>query len=292
MAKQSYKIPDSLDKSFMDVEIAVQSNDGVGLKPLPLKVILSWIVSALVCLYMVLQSFVSAGNVVAKVFFVITWFGLTALLLRENKTKQMQFTLIPTLLNYVNKRNRTVITRKSAPANDFRGVAGIDNVVEDTGLINFIDGTYGFAYRVVGTGSILLFDEDRDAILNRVDSFYRKMKTDYEIIFLTSKESQKVYRQVANLKKRFDNLDESDTELRGLAEQQYYYLKDVVGGSFRSTHQYMIIKADNKEALLTAKNMLQSECEGSTLMIKQCTALTGDDLVNLHALVFKGEESV
>lgn len=291
MAKQSYKIPDTLDKSFLDVEIAVQGKNGVGLKPMPLKVILSFIVSILICAFMVLKSFVSVGSLFAKILFVLVWTGLTFLLLRENKTKQMQFTMVPTVLQYT-KRNRTIITRSAAKANDFYYLCGIKEIDEESGMISYADGTYGFMYRVVGSGSVLLFDEDRDAIINRVDSFYRNMKTEYEIIFMTSRESQKVYKQVANLKRRYDALDEDDTELRALANTQYAYLKDYVGGVYRSIHQYMLIKADNREHLMTGKNMLQAEVENSTLMIKQCSALFGEELYNTLRLIYKGKESV
>lgn len=290
MAKQSYKIPDTLDKSFLDTEIAIKNDDGIGIRPTSLKVILSFLVSVLLCFWIVSKSFISAGSVPEKILFAILWFALTVVLLREDRTGQMQFMMVPTFFNYLFKSNRVVLTRSTAYANAFYGIVGISDINLDTGLITYSDGTYGYMYRVVGSGSVLLFDEDRDAILNRVDSFYRKMKTDYEIIFLTAKESQKVYRQVANLKKRYDKLD--DDELKAVADMEYDYLKNYVGGSFRSTHQYMIIKADNKEALMTGKNMLQSEVENSTLMIKQCTALFGEDLYNVLRSVYKGKESV
>lgn len=290
MAKQSYKIPDTLDKSFLDTEIAIKNDDGIGIRPTSLKVILSFLVSVLLCFWIVSKSFISAGSVPEKILFAIIWFALTVVLLREDRTGQMQFMMVPTFFNYLFKSNRVVLTRSTAYANAFYGIVGISDINLDTGLITYNDGTYGYMYRVVGSGSVLLFDEDRDAILNRVDSFYRKMKTDYEIIFLTAKESQKVYRQVANLKKRYDKLD--DDELKAVADMEYDYLKNYVGGSFRSTHQYMIIKADNKEALMTGKNMLQSEVENSTLMIKQCTALFGEDLYNVLRSVYKGKESV
>ena len=68
--------------------------------------------------------------------------------------------------------------------------------------------------------------------------------------------------------------------------------KNVVGGSFRSIHQYLIIKADNTEALTVAKNMLQSEVENSSYMFKQCTALFGDDIYDVFRTIYKGKESV
>ena len=51
----------------------------------------------------------------------------------------------------------------------------------------------------------------------------------------------------------------------------------------------MIIKGDNKEALMRAKNVLQSEVENSSLMIKQCVPLYYDDIVEILKLIYSGE---
>lgn len=43
-AKQSYKIPASLNADYLnDMEITLRNNDGIGLKPLPIKVILFYL---------------------------------------------------------------------------------------------------------------------------------------------------------------------------------------------------------------------------------------------------------
>lgn len=290
--KQSYKIPDTLDKSVGDMEIAIKSSDGIGIRPLPLKVIMSYFGSGVLCVWLIQNTFIGFGGTFLIMLFVLVWAALTLLLMKVDKTKQMQVEMVPAVFGYLPKSSRYVLTRRTSSAVSFYYIAGIEKINERTGLIEYADGTFGFMYRVVGTGSILLFDEDRNAILNRVDSFYRKMKTDYELIFLTAKESQKVYRQVANLKKRYDDLGYEDDDLRALADMQYDYLKNHVGGSFRSIHQYLIIKADNKEALNVGRNQLQSEVENSSMMIKQCAALFGQDLIDVLGSIYKGKESV
>ena len=83
---------------------------------------------------------------------------------------------------------------------------GIRNIDENSGLIEFLDGSFGSMYRVVGAASALLFEDDKEAILDRVDNFYRKMGFDVEIIKITTKESQKIYHQAAYLKEQYDNL--------------------------------------------------------------------------------------
>ena len=292
MAKETYKIPETLDKSMGDMEISLQSSDGVGVKPMPIKVILMYAVSVILWFFAIAKTFIADGGIGLIIVFTGLWFGMTALLLHRDKTNIPQMSLVVSMINYLPKNLRYVVTRNNAPAKDFYQIAGIEDIDGDKGLITFTDGTYGYMYRVVGTGSILLFDEDRKAILDRVDSFYRKMKTEYELIFITSKEAQKIYRQVARLKERYDNLDFDDPELRAVADMEYNYLKNVVGGSFRSIHQYLIIKADNTEALTVGKNMLQSEVENSTYMFKQCTALFGNDIYDVFRTIYKGKESV
>lgn len=292
MAKDSYKIPDTLDKSMGDMEISLQSSDGIGARPMPIKIILMYALSIILWFFAVAKTFIADGGIGLIIVFSALWFALTALMLHRDKTGLPQASLVVSMLNYLPKNLRYVVTRNSAPAKDFYTIAGIEDIDGEKGLITFTDGTYGYMYRVVGTGSILLFDEDRKAILDRVDGFYKKMKPEYELIFITSKEAQKIYRQVARLKERYDNLDFDDPELRAVADMEYNYLKNVVGGSFRSIHQYLIIKAENTEALTVGKNMLQSEVENSSYMFKQCTALFGNDIYDVFRTIYKGKESV
>lgn len=289
MSKTSYKIPVDLDQSFADMEISLQAGDGVGPKPMPMKVIFFALCSALVCFWCVMNTFIGTGPTWAVVMFVVLWIILSVLLIRYDATKQMYVQMVPALLGYIPKSARHVVTRSNSRANEFYGISNIKDINKKTGLVTFADDTYGYFYRVVGSASILVFDDDKAAILRRVDSFYRKFTTDAEIIYMTVKESQKVYRQVANLKRRYDNLEIRDPDLIALANEQFGILKNHVGGSFRSIHQYMILKADSKEALTLAKNVLQSEVENSSLMIKQCTPLYGNDIYDLLRMIFRGK---
>lgn len=289
MAKNVYGIPADLNATYADMEIAIQSKDGVGAKPLPIKVILTYVGSIMLCFYICSQTIVKYGELWQIVLFVVLWIALTLVLAKYDGTKRMQIQLIPTLLNYIPKANRYIITRTSSSANAFYRIAGIKNIDETSGLVSWEDGTYGYWYRVVGSASVLLFDEDRNAILNRVDMFYRKMNTDAECVFLTAKESQKVYRQIANLKRRYDALNVDDAELKACAEEQFTILKHYVGGSFKSIHQYLVIKADNKEALIQTKNVVQSEVENSTLMIKQCIPMYKEDIDSVLHTIYSGK---
>lgn len=271
------------------MEIAIQTQNGMGVKPLPIKVILTYIGSVVLCFYVCSHTIVAAGSTAQIILFVILWVLTTLFLARFDKTKRMSVELIPVLLNYIPSAHRKVSTKDTASASPFLGMVGIQNINQKTGLVTYTDGTFGYWYRVVGSASILLFDDDRELILNRVDSFYQKLSPECEVSFITTKSAQKIYKQVASLVRKYKALGVKDADLTFLLNEQLGVLRDYVGGSFKSVHQYMIVKGDNKEALITAKNVLQSEVENSSLMIKQCIPLYYDDIVEVLKLIYGGE---
>lgn len=292
MAKQSYKIPESLDQSPWDIEVAVRSDSGLGFKPLPLKFIAAIIFSGLGCFWMVNVSFVASMSILYKVLFIITWILASLLLVRLDKSNTLMLARVPVLINYIPKAARKVSCRTGDNAGPFYSIVNIEDVDEDRGLIKFTDGDVAFVYRVVGSASILLFPDDRDAILDRVDAFFRNMKPDYEIIFVTCKEAQNVKRQLRNMDARASRLRNDDPDLRALIDMEKYYLKEHVGERYRSVHQYMLLKAHNEEALQMAQNVLESEVQSSTLMIKRCVALYDDELHGFFQSIYRGKESV
>lgn len=289
--KPSYKIPYGLNESYADMNISLHTKDGSVGTVLPIKVVLSYVCSFLVCMYLMMNTFVgSMSTIVQKVLFVILWVALTITLASYDTTNRMNIQLVPVVLKYLPKKNRHVYTRANRVATPFFNLVGIEEIHDD-GLVDFIDGTYGYWYRVVGSASILLFDADKEAIVNRVDAFFRKWNSDSEVLFTTMKESQKVYRQVSSLRHRYENLQSSDADLRALAEEQFSILKDYVGHEFKSIHQYMLIKAANKEALNVSVNILQSEVENSSLMIKQCVPLAYDDVIEMYQSIYRKGDS-
>lgn len=287
MPKISYKIPTSLNRSFLDHEVAL-SGGGFQAKPLPMKVLLFWAGSILTLFWVASSTFVAQASWWLITLVVIWWLITTAFLGQYSKTKEMKFASVPALLAYVPAAARRVLTRSSTNPSAFYSVVGIDNV-DETGLIKYADGTVGQGYLVVGSASILLFDEDRKSILNRVDSFWRKVETNCEFTFVTTKEPQRVYHQIANLERRNLALEVRDPELKELMDEQYDILNDYVGKQFASIHQYLLLKGDNLEALRRGHSVLQSEVENSSLMIKGCTMLNGDEVTDMLTVLYKGK---
>lgn len=286
MAKSTYRIPASLDRSFLDHEINL-SGGGWSAPPLPIKVILFWLASILVIFWAVSNTFIKSANPVLIVMFVIWWLIMTAYMGKYTKTKTMKFQQLPALFSWLPKSSRRVMTRSTSNPRDFYPIVGVRDI-DENGLIEFTDNTYGQMVLVVGSASVLLFDEDRDAILNRVDAFYKKIDVNCEWITITTKESQRVYRQVANLKRRHDALEVDDPELKDLMDEQFEILSGFVGKQFKSIHQYKLVKGDNIEALRSAVALLQAEVADSSLMIKSCTGLGRSDALEVLSVFYQG----
>lgn len=283
--KQSYGIKTPMLSTALDTEITLQK-DGVGLRPLPIKFVIITIVSGCLCLKVSTDDMVAVGNPLQKVIFVCMWITMTILLFMTDKTKRMNFQNIISLLNYLAvPSNRRVITRRDTPATAMLDMCNIKSI-DTSGLIKFADRHYGYMYRVTGTASVLLFDTDKNQIINAVDNFYRKVDANTEYIFITLKEPQKIYNQVAAVKHRFDRLSVYDADLSDLCNNQLIMLRDVVGKKYQSIHQYMIIKADSIESLTAAKITLQSELDSSGLFIKRCIPLYNDEILEALATVY------
>lgn len=291
MAKKSYKIPASLSDNYLNMEIALQTKDGVGLKPLPVRVILAWLFGLLAGFYFVINSgsVIAQANIFTRALFAIVWVAFLWVLTKVDRSHTMQLELVPALLSYLQKSNKYVITRRTANAGPFYSIVGIRSIDTKTGLVRYIDGTYAYWYSVVGTASVLLFPDDRDAILDRVRDFYDKIGSDCEIIFMTTKEPQRVKKQTAHLIAQYKALKEpvkDDEDIKLLVREQYTILNEFVGKKFKSLHQYMILKGDSEEALTVMKNVVESEVNSSSLMIKQCTALYSDDINSILQLLY------
>ena len=92
------------------------------------------------------------------------------------------------------------------------------------------------------------------------------------------------------MERRYHALDTDDPDLLAMADTSFRILRDDVGSRYKSIHQYLILKAKGDESLQVAKNVLQSEVEGSGMVFKRCARLNYDDIIGVLKSIFKGKE--
>jgi hypothetical protein len=286
MAKTFYKVSTSINRSFLDHEITL-SKGGWAAKPSPIKQLFFVGGGLLALLWAATSTFVSDAAPAIVVLFVIWGLAVIIYFGGLTRTKELRVMTVWALLAYAPSRARHVFARRSSDPSDFHSIVGISEVEED-GRIHFADGGEGQIYLVVGSASYLLFDEDRIAILDRVDSFWRKVDTTCEWAFITTKEPQRIFHQVANLERRNQALEVRDPDLVELQNESYDILTQHVGGKFTSIHQYLLLKGRSADALRRGHLVLQAEVEGSALMIKEVTALSRDGAVSMLRVFYQG----
>ena len=220
------------------------------------------------------KTFIGSVNTVSTIAFLVIYMGFGLYLAMMDSSHILRFEMIPAMLSYLQPDHRKLF---HVPIS-FYNIADI----KSDGFVQFADGSSGYVLSVVGSASILLFDSDREAILNRVDNFWRKQIPGVEYLFVTVKKPQNVHSQREHIR----TYDMSDIELRKLAREQDIILRDFVGKEFKSIHQYLILKAPNKEILRQTYNVLQSETENSSYMIKRCVQLRDESVADLVNTIF------
>lgn len=286
MAKGIYHIRSAINRTFLDHEITL-SGGGFDAKPSPIKQLLFYAVGALVILWSATSTFIGSANAGLITMFVI-WALITVVYLGGlTKTKELRVMTVPAVLAFLPKKARHVSTRRNSDPSGLYSIIGIDKI-DDDGGIHFADGTVGQAYLVVGSASYLLFDADRDAILDRVDAFWQKVQTTAEFLFITTSEPQRVYHQVASLERRNQALEYRDPDLLELQNEQFDILTQHVGSNYTSIHQYVLLKAKSPDALRQAHLLIQAEVESPAQMIKEAAMLDHAETISTLKVFYQG----
>lgn len=288
LAKQRFKIPTALDSSYLDMEFTLSAGRSGISKPVTGRVILFALVSSFLWFYLAFQSFISKGGFPAIAGFTVSWVLLSILLVRQDNTRRMGMSLVLTMLNYVPKSGRYVPVRMSDNVHPLKRLYNIDYIDVEDGLIHFMDGTVGHGYHVVGSASALMFEQDKQIILDAVDDFYRKLPVRVEPIFDTVYEGHSVDEQLENLAETQAALKSTSPGLHALLEEQGKILKYAINNNqgLKSLHQYLIVKAPSESLLSDFEHLLAGDVEGDGLMFRLAKTLTYDELTTYyHSLV-------
>lgn len=281
MAKQRFKIPTTLDVSYFDMEFSLKSKNGVGInKPVSAKVVLFTLFALFAWFYLVFQTFIGKGGVPIIIGFTICWVILSILLVRADKTKRMGLELVFSMINYLPKSSRYVPVRMSDSMYPLQALLNVKSVDPEDGRIHFLDGQIGHVYHIVGSASSLMFEQDKQIILDKVDSFYRKLPVEVEVIYDTVYEGHVVDEQLEAVKEDMKNLNKKSKGLQALLQERHDILKYAINNNqgLTSLHQYLIVRAPSESALREFENLLIGDVEGSGLMFRLAKTLNYDEV--------------
>lgn len=282
MARSVYGIRTPLNRSLGDVEIPLFSQ-----KSIPLKSLLIYMAGLLTMLWLVMKAWpIGTSSWWIRILFIFVFSGIMLWAGAPTKTKELTVQQIPATLEYVPRRSRHIVTRTVASPASFYSMVGIREV-DSSGLIEYANGDVGQMYLVVGTASVLLFDQDRDDIIDRNDAFWRKVSTDAEWNFITVREPQRVDSQIVHTQELMNQLEPRDPELMDLLDERYEILANYVGHRFRSMHQYLLLRARNFELLEESNNTLMKEKADSDRMFKAITPLNDTETFEALSVIYR-----
>lgn len=271
MTKDAYGIPTSIDRKPWDVEIDL-SDGRIAAARISLKQVAFYLVGVLFIFWLVFATYLKASSFMWHVALVFVLGACVIYLGNYSKTKELRVQRVSDVPGYLPTKMRRVITRRSVSPDTFYSVVGIRDV-DENGLIVWSNGDLGQIYRVVGSASALLFQEDQHAILRRVDTFYRNLGRELTMTIITTKEPHRVWRPLGHLSRLHANVQFRDPELLGLLNQKATVLKDFVGQDYSSIHQYLILRASNIENLQQGHNLLVNEASISSYVFRELEAV-------------------
>jgi len=123
--KTTYKIPASLADDYMTMELALKNKDGIGLKPLPIRVIFFWLLCIFGWFYLVTKSMISQGGIVCIIIFSIAWFALVFYLGSVDASHKMKVEYVAPFMGYISKSARNISCRRADNAGPFYSIVGI-----------------------------------------------------------------------------------------------------------------------------------------------------------------------
>ncbi|MCC2249010.1 hypothetical protein JUJ52_03435 [Virgibacillus sp. AGTR] len=281
MAKQRFKIPTTLDVSYFDMEFNVKSKNGVGLnRPVLAKTILFTLLAAFCWFYLVFQTFIGKGGIPVVIGFTITWTVLSVLLAKADKTNRTGLELMFSMINYLPKTGRYVPVRMSDSVHPFKYLLNVDTVDPEDGRIHFLDGQIGHCYHIVGSASELMFEQDKQTILDKVDAFYRKLPVGVEVIYDAVYEGHSVEDQLQAVKQTKQDLNVKSKGLNTLLKEQHDILKYAINNNqgLTSLHQYLVVRAPSESTLVEFENLLIGDVEGDGLMFRLAKTLNHKEM--------------
>ena len=269
MAKQGYKIPASLNQTHFDRMINLSKNPNSPIGLVSVKTIAAYI---------------------GTLFFVGSLFKMG--MINTLPTGELKYMNINALIDYLPKQMRFLKTTRNSNVDAFYKLYGIAKV-KDNGDILYKNGDVGTLLSVSGSGSILVFDEDKNAILDATDNFWRKIDVGMYITQITIKEGQKVDLQLGNYQHRWNTLANSDIDdetmniIGDLMDAEVNILANDISMNYRSIQQYWLLRTSNDELLKSMKTLIQHDIDNGSLILKSARTQYMEDIVRMSESIFK-----
>ena len=178
---------------------------------------------------------------------------------------------VPTVRYWINTKNRMIVTRGRAGEREIMKLKWeipVEHVNEETGVINYTDGSVGVVCDAIGYGSRALFNADKENIITAYETYLQRIGVGTGITIDSRQSEQDVQVQLSALETYRQNNVEPTVD--AIIARQRKILENHVRINFKSTHQYIFIRCRNIDVLNEELQWLnQQRANGMLRMLTQ-----------------------
>lgn len=291
MVRPSYYIRVPLNESIFDVPINPTKPDStIQIKrEVTVKTLLYYFLAFMLFLFFVTKTFLQHSGFIGFALWIPGFLWLTSLLVSPTKTKLLGANLVSPMAKYTNKSLRNVSTRSGMPAVNFADIAHVKTIT-DEGLIIYLNNQVAKVYELVGNASLLMFEADRNSILQSVVSFYTNIEPEVNLTYDYALSPQRVYDQMKAKDEQVSRIPLKDkrlANLRKLVQYEQLVMRDYVGNDLRSLHQYLVVKSDNTEDIARFDEWMQNQAGNSAAYLQSYRVLDQDEVYQYLGSVYQ-----
>lgn len=270
--KDVYKITNSINVHFWDIPISFR-NGSLGLKrPVTIKSIAIILFAGFAWFMLFTRMLQNQFGVMPTLTFTIGYWLFCILALTNQKNGLMGYRwFVPTVRYWINTKNRMIVTRGRAGEREIMKLKWqipVEDVNEETGVINYTDGSVGVVCDAIGYGSRALFNADKENIITAYETYLQRIGVGTGITIDSRQSEQDVQVQLSALETYRQNNVEPTVD--AIIARQRKILENHVRINFKSTHQYIFIRCRNIDVLNEELQWLnQQRANGMLRMITQ-----------------------
>lgn len=270
--KDTYKITNSINVHFWDIPISFR-NGSLGLKrPVTIKSIAIILFAGFAWFMLFTRMLQNQFGVMPTLTFTVGYWLFCILALTNQKNGLMGYRwFVPTVRYWINTKNRMIVTRGRAGEREIMKLKWeipVEHVIEETGVINYTDGSVGVVCDAIGYGSRALFNADKENIITAYETYLQRIGVGTGITIDSRQSEQDVQVQLSALETYRQNNVEPTVD--AIIARQRKILENHVRINFKSTHQYIFIRCRNIDVLNEELQWLnQQRANGMLRMLTQ-----------------------
>ena len=188
--KDTYKITNSINVHFWDIPISFR-NGSLGLKrPVTIKSIAIILFAGFAWFMLFTRMLQNQFGVMPTLTFTVGYWLFCILALTNQKNGLMGYRwFVPTVRYWINTKNRMIVTRGRAGEREIMKLKWeipVEHVNEETGVINYTDGSVGVVCDAIGYGSRALFNADKENIITAYETYLQRIGVGTGCLLYTS----------------------------------------------------------------------------------------------------------